>query len=208
MTGLNVRIAFLRVEATAGTSVHITSVQKGLFTLIYTFLCPKVWMKAFLRAEKQLAAECFGVPTFKQSLSFNVGIKCPGWFLLLFLAGVCGMPKRFCEGSNGRKSNTSRVQIGARMKKLQVKGSFFLKDKGRFFKVITVRPVGDNRYVFGCRELDSKKSEVLTFRLLGLLDAMEAAASVTRDPKDILLVEHKEETTQIIKEMRMRKGID
>ena len=25
------------------------------------------------------------------------------------------MPKRFCEGSNGRKSNTSRVQIGARL---------------------------------------------------------------------------------------------
>ena len=75
------------------------------------------------------------------------------------------------------------------MKKLQVKGSFFLKDKGRFFKVITVRPVGEYRYVFGCRELDSKKSEVLTFRLLGLLDAMDAAASVMRDPKDVLLVD-------------------
>ena len=75
------------------------------------------------------------------------------------------------------------------MKKLQVKGSFFLKDKGSFFKVITVRPVGDNRYVFGCREIDSEKSEVLTFRMLGLLDAMEAAASVMRDPKDVLLVD-------------------
>jgi len=99
------------------------------------------------------------------------------------------VPKRFCEGSNGPKSNTSRVQNGARMKKLQVKGSFFLKDKGRFFKVITVRPVGDNRYVFDCRELGSEKSEVLTFRLLGLLDAMETAASVMRDPKDVLLVD-------------------
>ena len=75
------------------------------------------------------------------------------------------------------------------MKKLQVKGTFFLKDKGRFFKVITVRPVGDNRYVFGCRELDSEKSEVLTFRMLGLLDAMDAAASVMGDPKDVLLVD-------------------
>jgi hypothetical protein len=74
-------------------------------------------------------------------------------------SGVFGVQKRFCEGSNGRKSNTSRVQNGARMKKLQVKGSFFLKDKGRFFKVITVRPVGDNRYVFDCRELDSKKKQ-------------------------------------------------
>jgi len=95
--------------------------------------------------------------------------------------------KRFCGGSNGRKSNASRVQNGARMKKLQVKGSFFLKDKGRFFKVITVRPVGDNRYVFGCRELCSEKSEVLTFRLLGLLDAMEAASSVTMATSSIQL---------------------
>jgi hypothetical protein len=72
---------------------------------------------------------------------------------------------------------------------VNAKGSFFLKDKGRFFKVITIRPVGDNRYVFGCRELDSEKSEVLTFRLLGLLDAMDAAASVMKDPKDVLLVD-------------------
>jgi hypothetical protein len=75
------------------------------------------------------------------------------------------------------------------MKKLQVKGSFFLKDKGRFFKVITVRPVGEYRYVFGCRELDSGKSEVLTFRLLGLLDAMDAASRVMRGPKGVLLVD-------------------
>ena len=75
------------------------------------------------------------------------------------------------------------------MKKLQVKGTFILKDKGRWFKVITVRPVGDNRYVFDCRELDSKKSEVLTFRMLGLLEAMDAAARAMTDPKDILLMD-------------------
>ena len=75
------------------------------------------------------------------------------------------------------------------MKKLQTKGTFILKDKGRFFKVITVKPVGDNRYVFDCRELVSKKSEVLTFRMLGLLEAMDAAARVMTDPKDILLMD-------------------
>jgi hypothetical protein len=69
----------------------------------------------------------------------------------------------FVAVSSSRKSNTSGVQNGARMKKLQAEGSFFLKDKGRFFKVTTIRPVGDNRYVFDCRELDSKKSEVLTW---------------------------------------------
>ena len=75
------------------------------------------------------------------------------------------------------------------MEKLQTKGTFILKDKGRFFKVIIVIPVGDNTYVFDCRELDSKKSEVLTFRLLGLLEAMDAAARVTKDPRDILLAD-------------------
>jgi len=75
------------------------------------------------------------------------------------------------------------------MKKLQTKGTFILKDKGRWFKVNTVRPVGDNSYVFDCRELVSKKSEVLTFRMLGLLDAMDAAARVMKDPKDILLMD-------------------
>jgi hypothetical protein len=75
------------------------------------------------------------------------------------------------------------------VKKLQTKGTFILKNKGRFFKVITVRSVGDNRYIFDCREIDSKKSEVLTFRMLGLLEAMDAGARVMRDPKDILLVD-------------------
>ena len=107
----------------------------------------------------------------------------------LFFAGCFGGQKRFCEGSNVRKSNTCMVQISARMKKLQTKGTFILKDKGRWFKVNTVRPVGDNSYVFDCRELDSKKSEVLTFRMLGLLDAMDAAARVMTDPKDILLMD-------------------
>ena len=53
----------------------------------------------------------------------------------------------------------------------------------------TVKPTGDNRYVFGCRELDSKKSKVLTFRLLGLLETLDVAARVMKDPKDVLLVD-------------------
>jgi hypothetical protein len=67
------------------------------------------------------------------------------------------------------------------MKKLQVKGSFFLKDKGRFFKVITVRPVGDDRYVFGCRELCSEKSEVLSaHENLSLEDLAKTAEILAR----------------------------
>jgi hypothetical protein len=63
-----------------------------------------------------------------------------------------------------------------------------LKRDGRFFKVITVRGTG-NRYVFECLDLDSKQRQVFTYRMLGLLEAFDAAASVMRDPKDILLVD-------------------
>jgi hypothetical protein len=67
------------------------------------------------------------------------------------------------------------------MKKLQVKGSFFLKDKGRFFKVITVKPIGEYRYVFGCRELCSEKSEVLSaHENLSLEDLAKTAEILAR----------------------------
>jgi hypothetical protein len=75
------------------------------------------------------------------------------------------------------------------LKKLLTKGTFILRNKGHFFKAITVRSVGDSRYVFDCRKLDSKKSGVLTFRMLGLLEAMDTAARVMRDAKDILLMD-------------------
>ena len=57
--------------------------------------------KTFLRAEMLLGGKGFGVPIFKQNLSLNVGIKCLGLFLLLFLADVCGVPKRFHMGLGG-----------------------------------------------------------------------------------------------------------
>jgi hypothetical protein len=63
-----------------------------------------------------------------------------------------------------------------------------LKREGRFFKVITARCTG-HRYVFECVDIDSKQRQVSTYGMLGLLDAMDAAASVMRDPKDVLLVD-------------------
>jgi len=70
----------------------------------------------------------------------------------------------------------------------RVKGSFFLKDKGRFFKVITVRGTG-NRYVFECMDVESKQRQVFTYEMLGLPEVFDAAASVMTYPKDILLVD-------------------
>mgnify|MGYP001059969432 FL=1 len=68
--------------------------------------------------------------------------------------------------------------------KTRVKGSFFVKNKSCFFKVITMRGTG-NRYVFEYMDVDSKQKQVFTYEVLGLLEALDAAARVTRDPKDI-----------------------
>ncbi len=72
--------------------------------------------------------------------------------------------------------------------KLQIKGTMILKTKGRYLKVITIRPVGGNRYVFDCKELGSMKSEVLAVDLLGLHEALDKAAPFVKDPKDVLLM--------------------
>jgi hypothetical protein len=72
--------------------------------------------------------------------------------------------------------------------KLQIKGTMILKSKGRYLKVITVRPVEDNQYVFDCKELGSRRSEVLTVGLLGLHEALDEAAPFMKDPKDVLLM--------------------
>jgi hypothetical protein len=70
----------------------------------------------------------------------------------------------------------------------RVKGTMILKREGRFFKVVTVRGTG-HRYVFECVDIDSKQRQVFTYEMLRLLEAFDAAASMMRDPKDILLVD-------------------
>jgi hypothetical protein len=63
-----------------------------------------------------------------------------------------------------------------------------LKTEGRYLKVITVTPVGGSQYVFDCRDLESRRSEVLTVGLLGLQEALDSAAPFMKHPKDILLM--------------------
>ena len=63
-----------------------------------------------------------------------------------------------------------------------------IKKEGCFFKVIKARRTGD-KYVFECVDLDSRQSHVLTYQMLGMLEAFDAAAKRMKDPKDILLVD-------------------
>ena len=63
-----------------------------------------------------------------------------------------------------------------------------LKRGGHFFEVITVGGTG-HRCVFECMEIDSKQRQVFTYGILRLLETLDVAARVLRDPKDILLVD-------------------
>lgn len=71
--------------------------------------------------------------------------------------------------------------------KTQVKGTFILRRKGRFYKVITTRHTGGNWWTFECKDLEKKLNRVFKYEMLGMLEALDSAAFVMKDPKDILL---------------------
>ena len=71
----------------------------------------------------------------------------------------------------------------------RVKGTLILRRHRRFFKVITLRGLGNNRYSFECKDIETRQSRVLEFEMLGLLEAMDHAASVMKNPQDVLLMD-------------------
>jgi len=73
--------------------------------------------------------------------------------------------------------------------KAHIKGTFILRRKGRFYKVITARRTGGNWWTFECKDLEMKQNYVFRYEMLGMLEAMDAAAKVTTDAKDILLID-------------------
>jgi hypothetical protein len=55
--------------------------------------------------------------------------------------------------------------------------------------VFTTRHLGDNWWMFECKDIESKQNQVFKYKMLGMLEAMDAAARVTKDPEDILLMD-------------------
>ena len=70
-----------------------------------------------------------------------------------------------------------------------IKGTFILRRNGRFYKVIKTRHTGGNWWTFECKDVDSKRDVIFNFEMLGMLKVLDSAASVMRDPKDILLLD-------------------
>ena len=73
--------------------------------------------------------------------------------------------------------------------KIQIKGTFILRRKGRFHKVIKTRHTEGNWWTFECKDIDSRRGVTFDFEMLGMLKALDSAASVMRAPKDILLLD-------------------
>jgi len=55
--------------------------------------------------------------------------------------------------------------------------------------VITARRAGGNRRTFECRDIESKQNRRFKYEMVGMLEAMDSAASMMKDPKDTLLID-------------------
>lgn len=55
------------------------------------------------------------------------------------------------------------------------KGTMILLSGERFYKILKLRSTGDNNYLFECKDLDTKESKVLQYRMSGLREALDQA---------------------------------
>ena len=55
--------------------------------------------------------------------------------------------------------------------------------------MITTGSAGGSWWTFECKDVESKQNQVFKYQMLGMLEAMDAAASKLKDPKDILLID-------------------
>ena len=71
----------------------------------------------------------------------------------------------------------------------KVKGTLILRRNGRLYKVFTARHTGGDWWTFECMGIESRQNQVFKYEMLGIVEALDSAASVMKDPKDILLID-------------------
>jgi len=64
-----------------------------------------------------------------------------------------------------------------------------LRCNGRWYKVLTARHTGDNWWTFECLDIESRVNKILKYQMLGITEALESAASITKDPRDLLMID-------------------
>ena len=70
----------------------------------------------------------------------------------------------------------------------RTKGTFILRRKGRFYKVIKTKKTQANWWTFECKDIKSKQAVSFDFEMLGMLEVLDVAVSVMKDAKDILFM--------------------
>ena len=91
--------------------------------------------------------------------------------------------------------------------KIQIKGTFILRRKGRFYKVIKTRHTEGNWWTFECKDIDSKQDVLFNFEMLGLLKALNSAAFVMKNPKDILFMDFNQGKWAILTKEQLDKAL-
>ena len=71
----------------------------------------------------------------------------------------------------------------------KTKGTMILRSKGRFYKVLKLRSTGDNNYTFECNDFDTKENKILQYKMSGLLEALDQAVNVLKNPKDVFFLD-------------------
>jgi len=67
-------------------------------------------------------------------------------------------------------------------------GTFILRRKGRYYKVLSVTHANDNWWIFKCKTLDKKDGASFGFQLSGMWEALDKACTM-KNAKDILLMD-------------------
>jgi hypothetical protein len=71
----------------------------------------------------------------------------------------------------------------------RVKGTLILRRRKRFYKAVALKRKEGNWWIFECRDLKTRQGSSFRYEMLGMLEAMDAAYSVMKDPKDIMLID-------------------
>jgi hypothetical protein len=64
-----------------------------------------------------------------------------------------------------------------------------LRCGGCFDKILKLRSIGDNNYLFECKDLDTKESKVLQCQMRGLSEAANRAFYEMKNAKDFLFLD-------------------
>ena len=93
-------------------------------------------------------------------------------------------------------------------------GTFILRYKERYYKVISIRHVEENWWIFKCKTLDKKEAASFRFQLSGMWEALDKACTM-KSAKDILLMDldqqgrwkicTQDELDKLLKRKRKRK---